>query len=212
MNLRHLALLPLVGLTLGTTVAMAAPITYQLKDWGRYRSGTHLGGSITVNDADGNRVIAPDEIVDWSITGTTIPSYATATTLQPFELLHEPGAQPACSRGSCFLLDGMDLVLDIRTQGAVFFSDAVGNRFDVGGDSGLGGDAIQGDWIAVMRWGGGGFVGSTELSMIGDPLMRIATVAGTVPEPSTVALVLAGLAAGAAGLRVRRAGPGAAAG
>jgi hypothetical protein len=52
MTPRCFALLPLAGLILGATVVKAAPVTYQLKDWGSYLAQTHLQGSITV-DASG---------------------------------------------------------------------------------------------------------------------------------------------------------------
>lgn len=206
MNPRCFALLPLAGLIVGATVVTAAPVTYQLKDWGDYFYQTHLQGSITVDDADGNRLIAPGEIVDWSFTGTLLPSGPSPTTLLPFTLLHEPGAQPLCRAGGCFLLDGLDLVLDIRTQGPTGFRDSAGNRFDVSGDSGLSGDAIAGDRLAAMRWSDGTFVGSTMRSVLDEPLMRIATIAGTVPEPSSVALVLAALAAAASAAGMPRRG------
>ena len=49
MNHRYLALLPLAGLFLGATSVTAAPVTYQLKQWGHYLAQTHLQGSITVD-------------------------------------------------------------------------------------------------------------------------------------------------------------------
>jgi hypothetical protein len=195
MTPRCFALVPLAGLILGTTVVTAAPVTYQLKDWGSYLAQTHLQGSITVDDTDGNRLIAPGEVVDWSFTGTVIPAGPSSTALHPFTLLHEPGAQPLCRAGGCFLLDGLDLVLNIQTQGPTEFTDAAGNRFDVSGDSGLRGDAVAGDRVAAMRWTGGAYVGATMASLLDAPLMRIATIAGTVAEPSSLALVLAALAA-----------------
>lgn len=212
MNHRYLALLPLAGLFLGATSVTAAPVTYQLKQWGHYLAQTHLQGSITVDDADGDRRIAPGEIVDWSFTGTMIPIDPPATALHPFNLLREPGAQPVCWEGSCFLLDGLDLVLNIQTQGPTQFADSAGNWFSVAGDRGMGGDGLGGDRVAVMRWWGGRYVGQSSMSLLGEPLMRIATNAGTVPEPSSVALVLAALAAATSGARVRRSGSRTAAG
>ena len=200
---RWLTLFPAAGLSLCATVATAAPVTYLLKDWGVHSALTHLQGSITVDDADGNRLIQPSEILDWSFTGTTISRGPSGNSLQAFNLLREPGAQVVCAASGCFELHGLDLALNIETQGVTQFADSAGNFLDVSGDTGFGGDAVARDRVATLRWRSGNSAESSTLGMALDPLMRIATV-GAVPEPSTTALLLAALVAAASAAGVQR--------
>ena len=206
MNPRVCTLLPLAALVLFAGGASAAPLTYQLNDWGDHSPQTHIGGSIRIDDADGNRVINASEVLDWSFSGAVIPFNAPPggpIDPLPFAMFMGPGSLLDCPTTGCFMLDGADLVLDIRTQGPTAFRDAAGTRFDIAGDSGLGGDAVRGDRIASMRWFNAGGLGATSMSMAFSTTLRIAS-AQPIAEPSSAALLALALAAAAGATRARR--------
>lgn len=203
-------LLHLAALALFSGSVAATPVTYRLNDWGQHLPEVGLGGSIVVDDANGDRLIVASEILDWSFSGTVI---AVGTPVAgpfvplPFAMAMGAGSQVGCEAAGCFKLDGQDLVLDILTQGPTRFVDANGTRFDVSGDRGLYGDAVPGDRIAAMRWFNTSGVGIAQMSVAQAPnFMRIAST-GTVPEPSSAALLALALtaAAGATSVRGRRA-------
>lgn len=203
-------LLHLAALVLFSGSVAATPVTYQLNDWGHHLPEVGLGGSIVVDDANGDRLIVASEILDWSFSGTVIAwgtPAAGAFVQLPFAMAMGAGSQVSCDAAGCFKLDGQDLVLDILTQGPTRFVDAGGTRFSVSGDRGFDGDAMAGDRIAAMRWSSTSGVGFAHLSLALAPnYMRIAST-GTVPEPSSAALLALALtaAAGATGARGRKA-------
>lgn len=203
-------LLHLAALLLFSGSVAATPVTYQLNDWGHHLPEIGLGGSIVVDDANGDRLIVASEILDWSFSGTVIawatPAAGPVIPL-PFAMAMGAGSQVSCDAAGCFKLDGQDLVLDILTQGPTRFVDASGTNFYVSGDRGLYGDAVPGDRIAAMRWDNASGKGFAHQSLVQAPnYMRIAST-GTVPEPSSAALLALALtaAAGATGARGRKA-------
>lgn len=202
-------LLQLAALALFSASVVAAPATYQLVDWGSHPPEVGLSGSISIDDADGDLVIVAAEILDWSFTGTVIEFGASGTgpfVPLPFALAKGAGSQVSCDTAGCFTLDGLDLVLDIRTQGPTRFVDANGVRVDVAGDKGLNGDAVAGDRIAAMRWLNAGGSASTMMSVPFAPNhLRIAST-HTVAEPSSAALLALALGAAAGATRARRQG------
>ena len=208
-------LLHLAALALFSGSVAATPVTYQLNDWGHHLPEIGLGGSIVVDDADGDRLIVASEILDWSFSGTVITFGAPVVgpfVPMPFAMAMGAGSQVGREIAGCFKLDGQDLVLDILTQGPTRFVDASGTRFDVSGDRGLYGDAVPGDRIAAMRWFNTSGVGFAHMSVVRAPNhMRIAST-GAVPEPSSAALMALALTAavGATGARGGK-GPGRAA-
>lgn len=210
MSSTRATLLHLTALALFSGSVAATPLTYQLNDWGHHLPEVGLGGSIVVDDANGDRLIVASEILDWSFSGTVIAwgtPAAGAFVPLPFAMAMGAGSQVSCDAAGCFKLDGQDLVLDILTQGPTRFVDAGGTRFSVSGDRGFDGDAMAGDRIAAMRWSSTSGVGFAQLSLALAPnYMRIAST-GTVPEPSSAALLALALtaAAGATGARGRKA-------
>ena len=107
-------LLIIAALVSVSSSALAVPVTYTLNQFTGDGSGSTLNGSITVNDADANGLVAAAEITAWSFTSSTVPAFSIQ--------FQDTGASTTCFGASvCFSIRDKSLLFDFGSLPSIEF-------------------------------------------------------------------------------------------